>query len=77
MGKLQDKRIELARMVLDTTDKDRLMAVEIALLGMPPLEFSAKELEAMEAEADRAEKGEDRTYTWAEVKRSALRKRRK
>lgn len=77
MGKLQDKRIELAKLVLETTDKTRLDAVEIALLGAPPASFTAEEIRAMEEAADRAERGDDPTFSWSEVKRSALRKSKK
>ncbi|MEZ4789634.1 MAG: hypothetical protein R2811_06405 [Flavobacteriales bacterium] len=77
MGKLQDKRIELAKLILETTDKTRLEAVEIALLGTPPVSFTAQEIRAMEELADRAERGEDPTFSWSEVKRSALRRTRK
>ena len=73
MGKQQDKRIELAKRILDTTDKATLDAVEIALFGPAPIKFTKKEIEEMEEQVDRIRNGDDRSYTWAEVKRSAIR----
>ena len=77
MGKQQDKRIELAKQILDTTDKATLDAVEIALVGLAPIKFTKKEISEMEKQVDRVLKGEERSYTWAEVKRSAIRRTRK
>lgn len=74
MGKQQDKRIELAKRVLDTTDKATLDAVEIALIGPAPIKFTKKEIEEMEEQVDRIKNGDDRSFTWAEVKRSAIRR---
>lgn len=69
MGKLQDKRIELAKLVLDTTDKTRLEAVEIALLGVPPAEISEADLKDLERQVARIDRGEEKLHSWSEVKK--------
>ncbi|MBK7384033.1 MAG: hypothetical protein IPI81_12015 [Flavobacteriales bacterium] len=75
MSKQAEKRIALAKRVLETTDKTKLEAVEIALLGPAPVKFTKKELDEMELLADRMEQGHDPSHSWAEVKRQVLRRR--
>lgn len=77
MGKQADKRIDLARRVLETTDKTVLDAIEIALLGRAPARFTRKELAEMEAIADRVERGDEKGRSWPAVKREALRRARR
>ena len=71
MGKLQDKRIELAKRILDTTDADKLARVEDALEETRPYVFSAAEVKEFKAIRDRIRNGSVTTYTLEEVKRRA------
>ncbi len=77
MGKLQDKRIELAKRVLDTTDKTRLDAVEIALLGVPPTELSEADIKDLERQVARIDQGEEKLHSWSDVKKRMAKSSRK
>jgi hypothetical protein len=74
MSKLAVKRIELARRVLETTDKRTLDAVEDALHGT--LHFSKSEVVEFEAILERLEKGEEKARTWEAVKKDLLPRKR-
>jgi hypothetical protein len=74
MSKLASKRIELAKQVLETTDKHTLDAVEDALRGT--LRFSKAEVVGFESILERIEKGEEPTRSWAEVKKGLAKRAR-
>ncbi|MBS1583579.1 MAG: hypothetical protein JST66_15365 [Bacteroidetes bacterium] len=71
MGKLQDKRIELAKKVLDTTDPATLAIVEDALSHERHYQFSPEQVKELDAILDRMRNGRSATYTWADVKKRA------
>ena len=77
MRKVAERRIEPGKRILGTEDRDTLAAEEVAWLGAVPMTFSRKRVEEMQAQMDRPAKGLDRGYTWAEVKKRALRKGRR
>ena len=74
MGKLHDKRIELAKRILDTTDADKLARVEDALEESRPYAFTAAQIKEFKAIRDRIRSGSVPTYTLDEVKRRAKRR---
>lgn len=71
MGKLQDKRIELAKKILDTTDPDKLAVVEDALNGTGYYQFSEAQIKEFEVLLKDQRSGQAPTYSWAEVKKRA------
>lgn len=71
MGKLTDKRIELARRVLDTVDARKLAMVEEALDGGTEQAFTPAQLREFKAIRDRIRSGAVPTYSLQEVKRRA------
>lgn len=74
MGKLTDKRIELAKRVLDTTDADKLARVEEALSNGALYAFTPAEVKKFKAIRDKIRNGEGVTFTAEEVKRRAKRR---
>ncbi|HEX2616118.1 MAG TPA: hypothetical protein VHL57_01185 [Flavobacteriales bacterium] len=71
MGKLQDKRIELAKKILDTTDPATLAIVEDALSGKGHYQFSPEQVKEFEAIRERMRSSKSPSYSWAEVKKRA------
>lgn len=69
MGKQADKKVELAQLLLAETNKTTLELVEHALMGVPPLSMSEAEIVDLERQAERIKRGEEKTYTWEEVKK--------
>lgn len=74
MSKLADKRITIAKQVLETTDLGKLEAIEDVLRGTVAL--SAAEITELEVQLARIDRGEEATSTWAEVKARLLKGRR-
>ena len=74
MSKLAEKRIALAKQVLETTDAGKLEALEEVLRGA--VDFSAAQIAGFEAQLERIERGEERTSSWAEVKKRVAKGRR-
>lgn len=71
MGKLTDKRIELARRVLDTVDARKLALVEEALDGSAEQAFTPAQIKEFKAIRDRIRSGSVPTWSLQEVKRRA------
>lgn len=71
MGKITDKRIELARRVLDTVDARKLAMVEEALDGGAEQTFTPAQLREFKAIRDRIRNGAVPTYSLQDVKRRA------
>lgn len=67
MSKLAEKRIALAKQVLETTDAGRLEALEDVLRGA--VDFSAAQIAGFKEQLGRIERGEERTSSWTEVKK--------
>ena len=75
MGKqIERRRSELAKQVMEVTDKTTLDGIEHALLGAPPMGFTEKDIRDLEGQLARIERGEESTYSWAEVKKRLARK---
>lgn len=66
MSKLAEKRIALAKKVLETTDVGKLEALEEVLSGA--VEFSAKQITEFETQLARIERGEEVTTDWSVIK---------
>jgi hypothetical protein len=66
MSKLAEKRIALAKKVLETTDVGKLEALEEVLSGA--VEFSAKQIADFETQLARIERGEEVTTDWSVIK---------
>lgn len=75
MTKLADKRIAIAKQVLETTDLAKLEAVEEVLRGR--IEFSPAEIAEFETQLELIDRGEELTVSWAEVKKKLMANRRK
>ena len=71
MGKLTDKRIELARRVLDTVDARKLALVEEALDGSAEQAFTPAQIKEFKAIRDRIRSGSVPTWSLQEGKRRA------
>lgn len=69
MGKQQDKRIELAKRILDTTDEAKLDLVAAALNDPKPYVLPEAEIKAFEDYLERYERGEEKPKEWSSVKR--------
>ncbi|HQV52445.1 MAG: hypothetical protein IPI00_09725 [Flavobacteriales bacterium] len=69
MGKLQDKKVELAQLLLAETDPKTLELVEHALLGVPPLHFTESEIKDLEKQVARINSGEEKLHSWSDVKK--------
>ena len=69
MGKLQDKKVELAQLLLAETDLKTLELVEHALLGAPPLHFTESEIKDLERQVERLDNGEEKRHAWSDVKK--------
>ncbi len=67
MTKLSDKRIAIAKQVLETTDLAKLEAVEEVLRGR--MEFSPAEIAEFEAQLERIDRGGEETVAWSDVKK--------
>ena len=74
MSKLAEKRIALAKQVLETTDAGKLEALEEVLRGA--VDCSAAQIAGFEAQLERIERGEEHTSSWAEVKKRVAKGRR-
>lgn len=72
MGKLQDKRIELAKRVLDTTDAKTLDLIDHVLTAGKVQEFTKEEIAEFEAIADGMRKGTIKSVPWEEVRLGLL-----
>lgn len=72
MGKLQDKRIELAKLVLDTTDAKTLDLIDHVLMAGQVQDFSEKEIAEFEAISEGMRKGTIKSIPWEEVRASLL-----
>jgi hypothetical protein len=70
MSKLAEKRIALAKQVLETVDAGKLEAVEEVLRGS--VSFTAAQVADLEAQLVRIEAGTEHTSSWAEVKKRVL-----
>lgn len=71
MGKLQDKRIELAKRILDTTDAATLALVEDALTSDRHYRFSSAQIKEFEAILDNMRSDRTASYAWTDVKKHA------
>ena len=71
MGKLTEKRIELAKRILDTTDARRLAMVEDALNGGGEHAFTPTQIKEFKAIRDRIRNGAVPTYSFQQVKTRA------
>lgn len=67
MSKLAEKRIALAKQVLETVDAGKLAALEEVLRGA--VSFTPAQIAEFEAQLARIEAGTERTSSWAEVKK--------
>lgn len=67
MTKLAEKRIAIAKQVLETTDLAKLEAVEDVLRGQ--MEFSDAEITEFEMQLERIDSGAEGSASWAEVKK--------
>ncbi|HRH69104.1 MAG TPA: hypothetical protein PLB89_06340 [Flavobacteriales bacterium] len=74
MGKLQDKRIELAKRVLETTDEVTLNIVAAALNDPKPYSLPESEIKAFEDYMERYERGEVKPKEWSAVRRKVTRR---
>jgi len=72
MGKLQDKRIELAKRLLDTTDARTLDLIEHVLTAGQVQRFSEEEIAEFEAIAEGMRKGTIKSMPWEEVRAGLL-----
>lgn len=70
MSKLAEKRIALAKRVLETTDPGKLEALEEVLAGA--VEFSPKQIAEFEAQLARIERGQELTTDWSLVRARLL-----
>ena len=73
MGKLQERRAELAQRIQSVRSKKILDAVEQALAGEVEPELTDEEYEEMQAIKRRYQKGESKGSTWPEVKKRLMR----
>ncbi len=73
MSKLAEKRIALAKQVLETTDAGKLEALEEVLRGS--VDFSPEQIAEFEAQLARIERGEEPTSSWSDVKKRLLKKK--
>lgn len=73
MGKKEDKRIELAKRVLDTTDTKTLAMVEYVLSAGTEQQFNEEEIEEFMVISAGMSNGTIKSIPWAEVKTKALR----
>ena len=69
MSKQAEKRIALAKEILNTTDPMRLEAVEIALAGNGAPVFTEAQVVEFERFLERYERGEEKATSWSSVKR--------
>lgn len=74
MGKQEDKRIALAKRVLDTTDATTLSALESVLDHGPIMHMPESRIKELEALRDRADRGEVELSSWPDVKRRIRRR---
>ncbi|HQV74122.1 MAG: hypothetical protein KBA60_00325 [Flavobacteriales bacterium] len=74
MGKQQDKRIELAKRLLDTTDEVTLGIVSAALDVPKPYAIPESEIKAFEDYLARYERGEVEPKEWSAIKRKLTRR---
>lgn len=72
MGKLQDKKLELAQMLLAEMDKTTLEMVEHALLGAPPLSMTEADIKDLQRQVARIDRGEEKLHSWEDVKARLL-----
>ncbi|MEZ4739194.1 MAG: hypothetical protein R2818_07500 [Flavobacteriales bacterium] len=72
MGKLQDKRIELAKRVLDTTDAKTLDIIDQVLMAGQEQRFTKAEIEEFEAIIEGMKKGTIKSLPWEEVRSGML-----
>lgn len=72
MGKLQDKRIELAKRVLDTTDAKTLDIIDHVLMAGHIQHFTETEIAEFEAISDAMQKGTIKGIPWKEVRAGLL-----
>ncbi|MCC6542744.1 MAG: hypothetical protein IT225_11040 [Flavobacteriales bacterium] len=72
MGKLQDKKLELAQMLLAEMDKTTLEMVEHAPLGAPPLSMSEADIKDLQRQVARIDRGEEKLHNWEDVKARLL-----
>lgn len=73
MSKLAEKRINIAKQVIETTDLGKLEAIEDVLRGT--VDFSDAEILELEEQLARIDRGEEATSKWAEVKERLLKGR--
>ncbi len=74
MSKILERKVALAKRVLDLEDKELLATVEHLLASGAPFELSAKEKADLDKDLHEHLSGKSRTYTLADV-RAKLRKR--
>jgi len=72
MSKTADKRIELARRVLDTTDTKTLTILEHVLSAGELQQFSEPEIDEFKAISEGMRNGTIKSIPWSEVKAKAL-----
>lgn len=68
MGKQAEKKIELARKILDTQDEDLLRSVE-ELVNGGPFKLSKVELKEVKEIRDRHIQGDGGSSSWPDVKK--------
>ncbi|MBP6310704.1 MAG: hypothetical protein KA408_00425 [Flavobacteriales bacterium] len=73
MGKKEDKRIELAKRVLDTTDTKTLAMVEHVLSAGTEQQFNEAEIKEFIAISEGMSNGTIKSIPWSDVKAKALR----
>jgi len=72
MGKQPDRRIDLAKRVLDTTDPKTLDIIDHISMAGQVQRFTEAEIEEFEAIADGMRKGTIKSIPWEEVRAGLL-----
>ena len=73
MSRILERKVALAKRVLDLEDKDMLATVEHLLTSEAPFKLSAKEKADLDKDLDEHMAGKSRTYSLADL-RTKLRK---